>query len=55
MRGQLWAFLKSEIWYICQEIDEQADTFRVQLQDACAESGGGARSRLGEERKRRGY
>lgn len=54
MRGQLWAFLKSEIWYICQEIDEQADTFRVQLQDACAE-GGGARSRLGEERKSRGY
>lgn len=44
MRGQLWAFLKSKIPHICQEIDEQADTFRAQLQDVGAESGGGARA-----------
>lgn len=30
-------------------------TFRAQLQDAGAESGGGARGRLEEERKSRGY
>lgn len=44
MCGQLWAFLKSKIRYICQEIDEQWDTFRAQSQDVGAESGGGARA-----------
>lgn len=44
MSGQLWAFLKSKIRYICQETDEQADTFRAQLQDAGTESGGRVRA-----------